>query len=227
MKHTTLTHSPSLSSSLGQTLRASAFALASVVLLAYQGESLAQAVDSSKYKPVREEITVTSGSKIEVAELFWFGCGHCFALEPGIKEWKKNIPANAEFKKVPALFSKRWEFHGQAYYTMQSLGVPEEAYDEFFSNIHVKRKPINNMTQLIAFLKNYEKTQEQIESAFNSFDVNNKMRAAKQITQQSGATGVPAIIVDGKYLTSQQLGGGTSEMFEVVNQLIGKAASER
>jgi len=223
MKHTTST----LSSSLGQTLRASAFALVSVVLLAYQGETVAQTVDSNKYKPVREEITVTTGSKVEVAELFWFGCGHCFALEPAIKEWKKNIPENAEFKKVPALFSKRWEFHGQAFYTMQSLGVPEAAYDEFFSNLHVKRKPINNIAQLTSFLKNYELTAEQVESAFNSFDVNNKMRAAKKITQQSGATGVPAIIVDGKYLTSQQLGGGTSEMFEVVNQLIGKAASER
>ena len=223
MKYTTST----LSSSLGQTLRASAFALVSVVLLAYQGETVAQTVDSNKYKPVREEITVTTGSKVEVAELFWFGCGHCFALEPAIKEWKKNIPENAEFKKVPALFSKRWEFHGQAFYTMQSLGVPEAAYDEFFSNLHVKRKPINNIAQLTSFLKNYDITTEQVESAFNSFDVNNKMRAAKKITQQSGATGVPAIIVDGKYLTSQQLGGGTSEMFEVVNQLIGKAASER
>ena len=223
MKYTTST----LSSSLGQTLRASAFALVSVVLLAYQGETVAQTVDSNKYKPVREEITVTTGSKVEVTELFWFGCGHCFALEPAIKEWKKNIPENAEFKKVPALFSKRWEFHGQAFYTMQSLGVPEAAYDEFFSNLHVKRKPINNIAQLTSFLKNYDITTEQVESAFNSFDVNNKMRAAKKITQQSGATGVPAIIVDGKYLTSQQLGGGTSEMFEVVNQLIGKAASER
>ena len=216
-----------ISISLNQTLRASAFALVALVMMSYQGETFAQVVDSSKYKPVREEMTITTGSKVEVAELFWFGCGHCFALEPAIKEWKKNIPANAEFKKVPAIFSARWEFHGQAFYTMQSLGAPEEAYDEFFSTIHIKRAPLNNMGQLVSFLAKFNFTEEQVNSAFNSFDVNNKMRAAKKITRQSGATGVPAIVVDGKYLTSQQLAGGTGELFQVVNQLIGKAASER
>lgn len=224
----TFNSSPALSSSkFSQTLRASAFVLVATVLMACQGETVAQTIDATKYKPVREQITVTSGNKIEVAELFWFGCGHCFALEPAIKQWKKDIPENVEFKKVPALFSARWEFHGQAFYTMQSLGVPEQAYDDFFSAIHVKRQPLNNMDRLVSFLKSYDISEEQVESAFNSFDVNNKMRAAKKITQQSGASGVPAIIVDGKYLTSQQLGGGTAEMFEVVDQLIGKAASER
>lgn len=224
MKHTS---SALPSSAIGQTLRASAFALVAVVLMACQGETNAQTVDSSKYKPVREQMTVTTGDKIEVAELFWFGCGHCFALEPSLKAWKKTMPANAEFKKVPAIFSARWEFHGQAFYTMQALGLPEKAYDDFFNSIHVNRKPLNNMSQLVRFLSAFDKTEEQVESAFNSFDVNNKMRAAKKITRQSGAQGVPAIVVDGKYITSQQLGGGTSQMFTVVNQLIGKAAAER
>jgi len=76
-------------------------------------------------------------------------------------------------------------------------------------------------------LKQFDISEEQVESAFNSFDVNNKMRAAKKITRQSGASGVPAMVVDGKYLTNQQLSGGTQEMFQVIDQLIGKAASER
>ncbi len=223
MKHTSST----LSSPFSQSLRASAFVIVASILMACQGETIAQTVDSTKYKPVREQMTVTTGDKIEVAELFWFGCSHCYALEPALKEWKKNIPANAEFKKVPALFSARWEFHGQAFYTMQALDVPEDAYDQFFSEIHVKRKQMNNINQLVAFLKLYDKTEEQVKSAFNSFDVNNKMRAAKKITRQSGANGVPSLIVDGKYLTSQQLSGGTGQMFQVVNQLVGKAAAER
>jgi thiol:disulfide interchange protein DsbA len=215
------------SSALGKTMRVSAFALVTLVLMACQAETNAQPVDATKYKPVREQMTVTTGDKIEVAELFWFGCGHCFALEPSLKEWKKTMPANAEFKKVPAIFSARWEFHGQAFYTMQALGVPEKAYDDFFKSIHVNRKPLNNMTQLVQFLSAFDKTEEQVKSAFNSFDINNKMRAAKKITRQSGAAGVPALVVDGKYITSQQLGGGTAQMFNIVNQLIDKAAAER
>ena len=77
-------------SKLNKTLRTSAFALFASVLIGFQGSASAQTVDESKYKPVREEITVTSGSKIEVAELFWFGCSHCFALEPALKEWQKK-----------------------------------------------------------------------------------------------------------------------------------------
>jgi thiol:disulfide interchange protein DsbA len=215
------------SSALSQTLRASAFVLVATVLMACQGETVAQTIDSSKYQQTREQMTVTTGDKIEVAELFWFGCGHCFALEPALNEWKKTMPVNAEFRKVPAIFSARWEFHGQAFYTMQTLGLPEKAYADFFSAIHVDRKMLNNMNQLVAFLAAYDITKEQIDSAFNSFEVSNKMRAAKKITRQSGANGVPAMVVDGKYLTSQQLGGSTSEMFKVVDQLIVKAAAER
>ena len=215
------------SSALSQTLRASAFVLVATVLMACQGETVAQTVDATKYKPTREQMIVTTGDKVEVAELFWFGCGHCYSLEPALKQWKKNMPANAMFRKVPAIFSARWEFHGKAFYTMQTLGVPDAAYDDFFSNIHVKRQSMNSMGQLVALLATYDKTEQQIESAFNSFDVSNKMRAAKKITRQSGADGVPAIVVDGKYITSQQLTGGTAEMFKVVDQLIGKAAAER
>jgi len=184
-------------------------------------------VDASKYQAVSKPMTVSTGDKIEVVELFWFGCGHCFALEPSIKKWKKDIPANAEFKKVPAVFSARWEFHAQAFYTMKALGAPEEAYDKFFNKLHVERKQINNIGQLASFLKEFGKTEDQVESAFGSFDVDSKMRLAKKITRDSGARGVPAMVVDGKYLTSQTLSGGTDQMFDVVNQLVAKSASER
>lgn len=210
-----------------QTLRASAFALLATVLMACQGESNAQSVDESKYKPVTKQITVTSGDKIEVAELFWFGCPHCYSLEPSLKAWKKSKPANVEFKKVPAIFSSAWEFHAKAYYTMEALDAPEEAYDAFFRALHVERRNINNVSQLSAHLKPYDKTEEQVESAFNSFEVDSKLRSAKKITQQSGARGVPSIIVDGKYLTSETISGGTQEMFTIVDQLVGKAAAER
>ena len=180
-----------------------------------------------KYQNLATPLTVSTGEKIEVVELFWFGCSHCFSLEPHIKEWLKNKPENAEFKKVPALFSKRWEFHGQAFYTMETLKVPQEAYDRFFSRIHVERKPINSLSGLVSFLAAYDKSEEEVEDAFNSFAVDSQMRIARKITQSSGARGVPAMMVDGKYLTSQQLSGGSTQMFNVVNQLVDKAASER
>lgn len=198
------------------------------ILMACQGETVAQTVDETKYKPVTAPFSVSTGDKIEVVELFWFGCGHCFALEPHIKKWnKEDRPDNVELVKVPALFSKRWEFHGQAFYTMQVLGVPEEVYDAFFQSIHVKRKPINTLSTFIDFMSEHGKTKEEVESTFNSFAVDTKMRNARKITRASGARGVPAIVVDGKYLTSQQNAGGNQQLFTVINQLAAKAAAER
>lgn len=192
-----------------------------------QSLATASALKDSSFKPVPAPFRVSTGDKIEVAELFWFECGHCFSLEPSIKKWKKSMPENAKFVKVPAIFSKRWEFHGKAFYTMQSLSVPEAAYDAFFQRIHVQRKPVRSLGALVSFLAAYDKTEEQVTSAFNSFEVDSKVRAAAKISRQSGATGVPAIVVDGKYLTSQDMAGGVDQLFKTVDLLVEKAATER
>jgi len=187
----------------------------------------ASKLNAASFKPVNSQFKVSTGDKIEVAELFWFGCGHCFALEPSLKKWKKTMPANAKFVKVPAIFSSRWEFHGRAFYTMEALNVPEEAYDAFFHSIHIKRKQINNLDALVKFLAPFEKSEEEITSAFNSFVVDSKVRTAAKISRQSGATGVPAIVVDGKYLTTQGMANGVNGMFKTVDLLVEKAAAER
>ena len=188
--------------------------------------SIAQVNEQINYTVLENPIAVSTDDKIEVTELFWYGCSHCFALEPFIKSWLDEKPDNAEFVKVPAIFSSSWSFHGQAYYTMQALGVLDEANDAFFHQIHVLRKPINDLNTLALFLASYDKSEEEVTAAFNSFVVDNKLRNATNLTRQSSATGVPAILVDGKYLTSVSQAGGQAELFEVIDQLILKAATE-
>lgn len=196
-------------------------------LMACQAQTTADELDPSKYQTVTSEFAVSTGDKIEVAELFWFKCGHCYALEPTLKKWAEGKPDNAELVKVPAIFSARWEFEAQAFYAMQALNAPQEAYDAYFHRIHVQKKYINNVSALTEFLSEYGFAADQVESAFNSFAVDTNMRNAKKISIASGATGVPAIIVDGKYLTSVTHAGSTQEMFKVVDQLVKKAAAER
>ena len=197
------------------------------MLLACQGELSAQTLTDDNYTVLSSPLPVSSGEKIEVSELFWYGCGHCFSLEPHIKNWQKNMPENATFVKVPAIFSKRWEFHGKAYYAMSSLGVLDQANDAFFHRIHVQRKPINDLGALSEFLSAYGKTEDEVASAFNSFHVDSLLRNAKIITAKSTANGVPAFLVDGKYHTSVKLAGSQDGLFRVINQLIEKAAAER
>lgn len=209
--------------------RALTVALLSTILFACNSETSAQQapLSDTSYSVISDPLTTTSGDKIEVMELFWFGCGHCFALEPKVKSWLKNKPANASFKKVPAVFSARWEFHARAYYTMEALGVLEQAEDAFFNRLHVARKPIDNLAALVSFLADFKITEEAVEAAYNSFAVDSQMRNAKLITAKSTARGVPALIVDGKYLTGARQAGGADQIFTVVNQLVEKAANEK
>ena len=186
-----------------------------------------QTLNSANYTVLDTPLDVSTGDKIEVVELFWYGCGHCFSLEPNVNKWQKNKSDNVEFVKIPAIFSKRWEFHGKAYYTMQALGVLDKANDAFFHRIHVLRKQINDLDALTEFLADFGKSEQEVAAAFNSFDVDNKLRNAKAVTQKSTAQGVPAFLVDGKFHTSVKLAGSQENLFKVIDQLAEKAATER
>ena len=186
-----------------------------------------ETLNPESYTVLSTPLEISTGDKIEVIELFWYGCGHCFALEPYVNKWQKEMPDNIEFVKMPAIFSTRWEFHGKAYYTMEALGVLDKANDAFFHRIHVLRKKISDLNDLIEFLADYDQSAEQVAATFNSFDVDNKLRNAKRITQNSSAQGVPAFLVDGKFHTSVKLAGGQDNLFKVINQLVEKSAAER
>lgn len=217
----------SFTASIKSITQTSSWLLALTFLMACQSEISAQTLDESKYTVLETPMQVSTGDQIEVTELFWYGCPHCFSLEPHVKTWLQNKPDNADFVKVPAIFSSSWAFGAQAFYTMEALGVLEEANDAFFHQTHVIRKPINNLDSLVEFLEGYGKSEDEVTSAFESFAVDTKLRNASRITRASTATGVPAIIVDGKYHTSVTLAGGQAELFNVINQLVEKAAAER
>ena len=180
-----------------------------------------------EYIQISKPIPTNSGDKIEVTELFWFGCGHCFAIEPYVKAWLQDKPENADFKKVPAIFSERWEFHAKAFYTMQLLNVLEQAETPFFNTIHIDKTPIDNIDSLVLFLADYGVTKEQVIDAFDSFAVDSNARSAKALSIRSGARGVPSFIVGGKYLTSVAQAGGQEQLFDVVNFLVNKVQQEK
>ena len=188
-----------------------------------------KAKEGKNFTRLEEPLKVSTGDKIEVRELFWYGCGHCNALEPVVIQWVKNKPENSEFIPMPAVFSQRWVFHAKVYFTLQALGIDEKAHPLVFDSIHKLRKPINNLRQLNAFIKsnNFDIDPDRVENAFNSFSVDTNMRAANAYSLKSGANGVPAIIVDGKFLASVSSAGGGVQLFQLVNELVELAQAER
>jgi len=180
------------------------------------------------YFKIPEPLKVTTGKDIEVRELFWYGCPHCYDLEPAVINWLKVKPSNAKFVGTPAVFSRKWVFHAQAFYAIQALGIKDKAHTLIFDAINKHKQSVNTPKQLAALLKkNYGIEEDKTIGALRSFSVDGNVRAANAISVKSGATGVPTIIIDGKYRTSPHTAGGNSNVFNVVNFLVKKAQSER
>ncbi len=184
-------------------------------------------IEGGHYELLSEVQPVQTGDKIEVVEMFWYRCPHCFRLEPYLLRWLENKPENAELVPIPAILNDNWGFHARAYYTFEALGLTEQLHARFFDAIHRERKPFNTAEQLAEWAAEQGADRDAVLSTFNSFAVNNKLNFAKIMTTKYGISGVPAIIVDGKYRTSVSMAGSHDALLEVINFLIEKAATER
>ncbi len=165
------------------------------------------------------------GDGVEVVELFWYGCPHCYRLEPTLDAWLANgKPADADFIRMPALLNPNWAIHAQAYYTAVALGLVDQTHGPMMRAIHEDRQRLDDAEALQRFFAQYGVSEADFERAFKSFQVHTEVNRAKKYGQQSGAQGVPAIIVAGKYLTSVTQAGSPEDLIQVINYLVAKEA---
>ncbi len=167
-------------------------------------------------------VQTQSKGKVEVAEAFWYGCPHCLTLEPYLVTWKKGLPDYASFRKVPALFGGDWKTHGQLYFTLESLNVSQGVHDDVFVSIQKQGRRLITRDDMVNFVSQYGITPDAFDKAFKSFKVKNKMRQADAMIRGARITGVPALIINGKYKVSAQEAGGTAEMLKVAEYLVQK-----
>jgi thiol:disulfide interchange protein DsbA len=178
------------------------------------------------YVAIPQPQPVETGSKIEVREFFWYGCPHCYALEPKLEEWLSRKPANVEFIRTPAT-APRWLVHAQAFYAFAALDATERTHEALFRAIHEDNRRLNDEDSLAEFAKEQGINPAKFREAFESFGVRVKLQKAKQINQAFQVTSVPTFEVDGKYVTSAGMAGGEAELFSVIDQLVEKAARKR
>lgn len=169
---------------------------------------------------------VETGDKIEVREFFWYGCPHCYVLEPALANWLKKIPANAQFVRTPGT-APRWMIHGQAYYAFEAMGAMEKLHAPFFKAVQEQPSAFNDEKAIAAFAASQGVDGKKFGEIFNSFGVRLKLEKAKQLNQDLNISSVPAMVVDGKYMTTAAMAGGEDAMLKLLDQLIGKAAKER
>lgn len=202
--------------------------LAALMLLA-STSLMADPMLGVEYNNTAQNIQTDNPAKIEVIELFWYGCIHCYQLEPQLHAWVKKLPEDVVFKRVPGLPRPDWAPMAKAYYAMETLGVLDKLHNKLFDAIH-KQKTLNPTDEAAAInwvTKEGGLDKKKVQGAFNSFSSNTNLNRAAQTFRSSGATGVPALIIDGKYVTSSSMAGGNIQVLKVADALIAKARAEK
>jgi len=193
-----------------------------VLLGGFAGIAVAQYKEGVHYQRIEPTVPTTTGDKIEVVELFWYGCPHCYDFDPYIKRWLMRKPANVEFIHIPAVFNKLWELHAQAFYTAKALGISGKIHDALFDAMHQGGRKFPTPASLQQFFAENGVSKEDFYKAFNSFTVKSQVKRAIQLTKRYGIDGVPALIVNGKYRVNSRNVRTYSEMLKVVDYLVRK-----
>jgi thiol:disulfide interchange protein DsbA len=180
------------------------------------------------YKLIEPPQPTEAPGKIEVIEFFWYGCPHCFALQPSVKTWLKRKPADVAFTRMPAVFSQNWVIHARLYYTLDALGVVEKLHDQVFNALHVSRLRLNDLDSLADWVAARGIDRQKFVEAFNSVAVENRTRRAIEATRTYQIDGTPSVAVQGRYLTSPAMVFGETPVdynrfWQVVDQLVAMA----
>ena len=193
----------------------------------------ARSIDEGiEYKTITPAVPTDTDKKVEVVELFWYMCGHCYHAEPHVNAFKKNLPKNVEFKRIPAIFNQQWVFHARVYYTAVALDVVDKIHTPLFDAIHKHKKKIVTVDQMAQFFKQHAGTDPaQFKAMYESFGVDALVRRSIDLSKRYQADGVPTMIINGKYRTDGKLGGTTAGahkgMMEVVRHVVDKELEKK
>jgi protein dithiol oxidoreductase (disulfide-forming) len=194
-----------------------------LVLLVVGTSRAEEFVLGQHYQEIKPAVaTSTTGDKVEVLELFWYGCSHCYAFEPLLQEWLKKKADYIEFVRVPAVFAQNWEVHARAFYAAQQLGVLDKVNNPLFDAIHKDGRKIGSAEEIGQFFAEKGVSAEEFKKAYSSFDVDTKTRRAITLTREYGINGVPALIVNGKYRSGAGEAGDLTTLLKLVDYLAAK-----
>ena len=189
--------------------------------LSAQAEDYQEGVHYERIDPAQPTVT---GNKVEVRQMFWYGCPHCFRFEPYLERWLRKQPKESEFVRMPAIFRPSWENHARAYYTAELLGVVDKVHMPLFNAIHLEKKHLDTDEQLREFFAKFGVDKIEFTKTFRSFAVETRVRRSKALAQRYAVQGVPVFIVNGKYRVSNRSTGSSANTVKVINYLVKKEA---
>ena len=183
-------------------------------------------VEGTHYEVIAAPVRTSDPNKIEITEIFWYGCPHCYAFEPLITSWEEKIPSDVAFVRSPGMWNSTMTVHAQIFYTAEALGVTKDIHSVTFDEINQRRNYLQTEEAVKEIFVREGVAADAFDKAWNSFSVSSAVKRADTRMRDSGAQGVPSMVVNGKYLVS--VGGAVptqTEMLKVVDFLTQKERS--
>jgi protein dithiol oxidoreductase (disulfide-forming) len=181
-----------------------------------------QAYAEDGYNVISPAQPTQTGDKIEVLEIFWYACPHCYDFEPHVKEWLASKPEDVTFRRMPGIFRKSWIPHAKAFFTAEKMGVLDKIHTPLFNAIHRDKKKIHNDKAIMKFFVNQGVDKGEFIKIYESEEIDTKAKQAFVMGQRYKVTGVPAIVVNGKYMVSGTTAGSFENVLKITNALVDK-----
>lgn len=204
---------------LGTYIRSSFLALLAL-LMPLSGLAQESFQAGTHYAVIETPVRTRNAEKIEVVELFWYGCGHCYTFEPIINQWKKSIPEDVDFYRSPAMWGGPMELHARAFYAAKALKVLDKVHTPLFLTLNVERKKLNTPEAIADLFVDYGVEREKTLKTLGSFGILSQVRQADARMRSYKVSGTPEVVVNGKFRVSAKMAGGQAEMIKVLNFLI-------
>ena len=189
------------------------------------GQALYQ--EGVQFTRLKQPMPVGSGAQIEVLEVFSYACPHCGHLEPTMETWRKNMPKNAKFTALPAIFQESWAAYARAYYAAEQLQILEKTHSAMFKALYEQNKQFKSVEDMANWYAAYGVTAKQFTDAFTAPGMEAKLKRVMELTPRYEVAGTPTLIIDGKYSFDVTSAGGIDKVSALLNFLINKAAAER
>lgn len=158
------------------------------------------------YQRVQPAQPTANSERVEVIEMFWYGCPHCHRFQTHIDRWLETKPENVDYYRLPVILNENWAIGARAFFTASALGVLDKTHKPLFEAIHNQKRRLNTEKKLMAFFAEHGVSNDDFRKTFNSFAVNSKVRRAHQIARKYGVQGTPTVVVNGKYRIDTGMG---------------------
>ena len=188
------------------------------MLIAFNTNLQAEYELGKDYQLIDNPLPVRQDGMVEVSEIFWYGCNHCYSFESTINNWDANKPDYVKFSKMPVTWSQIHQLHASLYHTIEALKLGKGAHTAVFTTIHKENNFLGSQKSVVKFLSKLGVDEEKSKQYLNSFAVKQKVSRGIQVSRQLRITSVPMIIVDGKYMIVSK--SSRQEMLDVLDYVV-------